>query len=121
MPWSLLLAAFLQFIAPLLLKWLEELLKRTVESLEKEESLSPNLFPSTALQELIVWSKAHELLQKEGAAISWWNIWGKSVHTRRIKIFNRLMEQGIQRLGLISEDVTSCILSKEDIAKILED
>lgn len=119
MPWSLLLTVFIEFVTPLLLKWLEDLLKRSVAALEKE--MSPNLFPTNSLQELVVWSKAHELLEREGLSISWWNWWGKAVHARKTKIFNRLMEQGAQRLGQLSENVKACALSKSDITAILKD
>jgi len=116
MTWTILLGLLLQFVGPLLLKWLEDLLRRTSAAMEAA-NVPTNLPP--AVQELAFWSKAQEIMEKEGDAISSWNWWGKWIHKRRATILNRTMKAAIERLGSFAKGYDAEPMTTEEIKHIL--
>lgn len=97
MSWTAIVLVVVQFLGPLLLKWLEDLLKEAARDLERT-GMPPSSF-TPALADLRLWLRAADKLSERGRAIYWWNLWGLSIHKHREKQFRQAMIAAGQRYG----------------------
>lgn len=121
MSWTAIVLIVVQFLGPLLLKWLEDLLKEAASSLDRGKHKPGEMSP--AIADLTLWIRAQELLEARGKAISWWNFWGQAVHQQRTRQFNRAMAAAGRRYGqftraaLYGEPVSPLVWSEEEEIK----
>lgn len=97
MTWTAIVLVVVQFLGPLLLKWLEDLLKDAARDLERTGHPPSSFTPANA--DLRLWLRAADILSEHGRAISWWNLWGLNVHKLRERQFRNAMIAAGQRYG----------------------
>jgi hypothetical protein len=98
MSWVSLAAILIEFLAPLLLKWLLDLLNDAAKSLDAE-NLPPG-FPSNGqAAEIALWNRAEKMLLEQGEKIWWLNVWGIVTHRHKVKQFTKARLAAYRRRG----------------------
>ena len=87
MEWIALVTLLLQFFGPLLLEWLQELLKKAGNELKLSGDNLANYGYVEA--ENILWERASLILQKEIDATPWYNVFGHVRNAKRQRIFRK--------------------------------
>lgn len=116
MPWLTLVSILIWYVGPLLLQWLVDLLNRTRAALE-DEKIPTTTVP--AVQEMVFWGKALDLMEKDGEAIWSWNWIGKSIHKKKLDILRRVIRTSMTRIGQFTGSATPVPLSDEETKYIL--